>query len=243
MIRATRAARAKPGEPDAGGHRPAIDGHQQRPTQGHGPDLVSQRLDQPSVSLRTDRPAQPQPGRDHDRQRQPDRPALELDFDLIGLSLLQVKLALADRVLMHFLTMRSGPLPPVFDRPLIKAVGRHNRLAWTAMSQQGQHDDHQLGVGLEPIEDRTFTGSKGTLADVAAIALFLLAMDADVASADLSFCRTVKIRAKYLVWVHHSHSWFWFRNWPVCLMNPLFSNFAFLSRNHALLLCYPLYYP
>lgn len=216
----------------------AINGQQQRSTQGDGPNLVSHRLDQALISVGTDRSTQPQPGRDHHRHRQPHRPALSFHFDLVGLNLLQVKLALAHRMLMHPLAMFSGSLPSTFDRPLVKAIGCHNRLQRTAMGQQGQHDHHQLGVGFEPVKDRAFTGRKSGLADLTPIPLFLLTMDADVTSADLSSCRTVKIRAKYLLWVYRSHSWIWCRNLPVCPVNPLFSNFPFLFSNHALLECY-----
>jgi hypothetical protein len=219
--------------------RQPIYGQQQWPTQSQAANLISQSLDQPFVSVGAEHPTQPQAGRDHHRQGHPDRTPLDFDFDLVGLGLLQIELALADRVGVDFLAMLTGSLPPAFDRPLIKTIGRHNRLYRTAVSQQRQHNDHHLSLCLEPIKERAFAGRKGRPADFTPIPLLLLAMDADVVSPKLSSCRTIKIRAKYRLWVHRSHSWLWSRNLPVCPLNPLFSNFKFLSSHHDLLRCYP----
>jgi hypothetical protein len=215
--------------------REAIDRQQQRPTQSNRPNLIRHSLDQAFVPLRADGPAQPQPGRDHHRQGHPKVASLALDLDFIRLGLLQVQLALPHRMFVDFLAMLPRSLPPAFDRPLIKAIGRHYRLPGTAMGQQRQDRYHHLGLGFEPIEDAAFTGRKRSLADVADIPLVLLTMAPDVSSPGLPSCRTLKIKAKYLLWVHRSHSWFWSRNLPVCPMSPLFSNSLPYSRFIAVL--------
>lgn len=115
---------------------------------------VSDPLDQRFVPMGPNRPTQPQSGRNHHRQGQPHRPALDFGLDLVGLDLWQVKLAVTDGLVVDLLAMLPGPLPPTFDRALIQAIGRHNRLPGTTISQQSQHDDHQLSLVLEPIKDR-----------------------------------------------------------------------------------------
>jgi hypothetical protein len=216
----------------------AIHSQQQWPTQGDDANLVSQRLDQAFVTVGADDPAQPQAGRDHHRQGHPHRTSLSFDFDLVSLDLLQIELAVSYSLIVDFLAMLTGSLPPAFDCPLIKPIGGHNCLQGTAMRQQRQHDQHQLHICFEPIKNRAAARRKGRPADFTLIPLLLLAMDADVASSDLSSCRTIKIRAKYLLWVHRSHSWLWSRNLPVCPVNSLFSNFYPLSSKHALFRCY-----
>lgn len=97
----------------------AINRQQQRPTQGHSPNLVRQGLDQDFVSPGVDDTPQPQPARNHQRHRQPQRTFLGLDLDFVRLDLSQIKLALPDDLLItlwqwlparchHSLTVRSS---------------------------------------------------------------------------------------------------------------------------------------
>jgi hypothetical protein len=176
--------------------------HQQRATQGHRSHLVHQTLDQAQVALGTNNPTQPQSARNHHRHRHPDRPTLRFDFDFIGLHLLQIQLTLPDYMLMHGLAMLTGPLPPSFDRPLVKPEGDYNRLDWTTISQQGQHQQHRHRIGFQPVENSPFAHTKGLLTDVTITPFFFMTMDANIATSTLSSCRTLKIRAKYLFEVH-----------------------------------------
>ncbi len=204
----------------------AIDRHQQGPTQGNRPHPPHQGLNQGFVSPSANLAPQPQPGRNHHRHSHPDDPALELGFDFIRLHLAQVQLALTDDPFVNFLTMRAGFLPPILHRPLVKAKGRHHRLYRTAIGQQGQDQHHRRRLCFQPIEQAPFRRRKGLVAHFAAIPLLFLAMDPDIPFSNLSSCRTVKIGAKYGLWVHYFGSWVWCRNRPVCLMNPFFSNFV-----------------
>jgi hypothetical protein len=179
-----------------------INRHQQGTTQGDGSHLVNQTLDQFQVSLGADDPTQPQSARNHHDHPHPDDPTLSFDFDFIGLHLLQIQLTLSDHMLMHRLTMLTGPLPPPFDRPFIKTEGDHNRLHRTAIGQQGQHQQHGHRLCFQPVENSAFAHTEGFITDLAVAPFFFKTMDADIATSTLPSCRTLKIRAKYLFEVH-----------------------------------------
>ena len=123
-----------------------------------------------------------------------------------------------------FLTVHSCLLPPTLHRPFIKTKGGHYRLQRTAIGQLGQDQDHCRRVRLQPIKYRPFPRRKGLPAFFTAIAFLLLTVDLDISFSDLSSCFTLKIGAKYCLWVHRLRSRIWFRNLPVCTMNPFFSN-------------------
>jgi hypothetical protein len=222
--------------PDIAGQ--AINRQQQGTTQGHRSNFIGQSLDQLLISPGADHPTQPQPARDHDRHCQPKGTRLGFDLDFIRLHLAQIKLALTHHLLVDFLTMDPCSSPPTFDRPFVKSIGRHYRLDRTPVHQQSDHDHHHLGIRFQSIKDRPFRHRKGLLTNLTAISFLFQTMALYISSIDLASCRTLNIRAKYCLWVHRLHSWFWFRNLPVCLMNPFFSNFSFLSAHHALVWCY-----
>jgi hypothetical protein len=205
--------------------------HQQRPTQGHRSHLSDQGFDQGFVSATTNLATQPQSGRDHHRHGHPDHPSLQLGSDFIRLHLSQIKLALPNHPFVNLPTMLTRPLPPILHCPFIKAIGRYNRLDWTAIGQQGQDQDHCRRVGFQPIEDRSFRGRKTLATHFAAIPLLFLTMHLYISFSNLASCRTIKIGAKYNLWVHRFASWLWSRNHPVCPMNPFFSKLSLLNHD------------
>jgi hypothetical protein len=180
----------------------SIYGQQQRSVQSDGPNLVRQILDQAVVALAADNPTQPQPGRNHHGHRHPNNPALRFDFDFIGLHLLQVLLALSDQMLMHSLTMLPCPLPPRLDRSLIEPKSHYNRLDRTAIGQQAQDQHHGLGICFQPVKNAALRHTEGLVTHVAVTAFFLVTVNADIATITLASCRTIKIRAEYLLEVH-----------------------------------------
>jgi len=60
------------------------------------------------------------------RNQRQQRSDLYFYFDFTCLDLAHIKLAAGHPMLMHLLTMFAGSLPPLLDRPLIKAKGSHN---------------------------------------------------------------------------------------------------------------------
>src|SRR5438105_2231750 len=66
----------------------------------------------------------------------------------------------------------------------------------TAVANQGHHAGDRVLVGAPPIEDRPSPRAERFAADLAPIALALLAMDADVPLAHLSPCGAVHVRAE-----------------------------------------------
>jgi len=182
--------------------RQAIDRQQQGPAQGHCSNLPGQCLDQGSISVRANHPTQPQPGRDHHRHGHPDDTPLHFYFDFICLDLTQIKLAAGHQMLMHLLTMFAGSVPPLLDRPLIKAKGSHNRLDGAAIGQQCDDQHHLHRVCFQPIKDRSFFDAEGLMTNITVAALFGLTVDTNVAPPTLAPCRTVNIGAKYLTEVH-----------------------------------------
>jgi hypothetical protein len=180
----------------------AIHRQQQGSAQGHDPNLVGQALDQGAIPLLADDPTQPQPSWDHHRHRHPDYATHYFDFDFIRLHLKQIELAMADDMLVHRLTMLSSPPPPLLDRPLVKPKSHHNGLDRTTISQQGQHQDHRLRRCFQTVEDTAFAHTKGLGTHRTHTSLFFETMDTNIATPTLSFCRTLKVRAKYLFEVH-----------------------------------------
>jgi len=181
---------------------------QHGPTQGHLAYLTSDRLDQRFISPGADRPAQPQPRRDHHGHRDPNTALLRFRFDFIRLHLPQIQLTIGHLRLMHALTMLPGTLPPVLHRPFVQPKGFHNRLQRTTIHQQGNHQQNGFRVRVQAVEDAALAGYKRLAAFVTDVALFLLALHPDVPFTFLTSCMTAQIRAKYFLWVHLASSLF-----------------------------------
>jgi hypothetical protein len=59
---------------------------------------------------------------------------LGLDFDLVGLHLLEIKLAVSYQVAMQLFTLLTGSLPPFAHGALINLHSSHNALHWAAIN-------------------------------------------------------------------------------------------------------------
>jgi hypothetical protein len=175
--------------------RQAIAHEQQWPahrTSGYDGD---QPPDQGAVTMRTDRAPEPQPRADHHRHRHPQHASLGLDMHLIGLHLLQIA-RLHDHTVMDCFGMCSSGIDPLPHGLGLQCEGGFNRGNGTAMADQGHNLRDHLLIRPPAKEDRAASGTEGLLADRTAIAVPLVTMDADIAFAKLSSCRTVDIRAK-----------------------------------------------
>ncbi len=98
--------------------------------------------------------------------------------------------------------MFTGALPPLLDRPLIKAKGDHYRLKGAAIGQQRDHQHHLRRLCFQPVEDRSFFDAEALFTNITIATLFHFTVDPDVAAPTLSSCRTVDCGAKYLGEVH-----------------------------------------
>src|SRR5260221_8095733 len=103
---------------------------------------------------------------------------------------------------MHLLTMHSCSITPSSYRPFIQAKGMHNGLDRTSIGQQG-HDQHdELLRFAQALEHRSPASAERFFTRFAAIALPAAIMDDNRARISLASCRTHRVRAKYLRWVH-----------------------------------------
>jgi len=180
----------------------AIDAHEQVEPAGTGADLGHQAGDQDQIPLRADRAAQPQPGGHGQGQRHPHPLAHQLHPQLVGLHVLQVELPLLHQVGVDRPAVRPGSREPGRHGTFIEPEGRDNRLRWTAMAQQGQHERHLVGRAAQPVEGRARRGREGPPARVADIALLRLAMHADVALPHLPSGRAAGVVTELLPRVH-----------------------------------------
>ncbi len=143
-----------------------------------------------------------------------------------------VELPRLHQMLMHLVRVLSSALQPGSDGAFMEAKDSHNRLGWTAMGQQEQHNRDQIDRVMQTIERRSGAGGKGCSTGFAAIAVLFLAMDGNVALADLASCGTVQVVAKLHHRVHQgspSDERCKSRHGG-CQMNPVFSSAR--SSNH-----------
>jgi hypothetical protein len=209
-------------------------GTPQRSAQGTGADLLHQGRNQRRIPTSTEHPAQPEPGADLQRHSHPDNAALDLCPNLVCLYLSQVP-RLFDQMLMHLFTVLGRAVVPTEHSSLIQAEGSDNGLHWTTVSQQGNHDDHQFPALSQPIENCAFGCGERRVAHMADVAAVLLAVNSNVALADLSSCRTDRIVAEYSLWVHWLAS---LSDLSVRLSLPMDSVFVNLYPDHGLMGCY-----
>jgi hypothetical protein len=150
--------------------------------------------------------------------------------------LLQILLAFLNYMLVDPLTMLACTLMPIADCPFIQTKRLDDRLYGTAIGQQDDHAHHRFRIVAQAIKNRSSAGREGLLANVADKALVFLAMNVNVPFSSLTSCRTLHIRAKYLLWVHRSLSRMWksqeFANEPHFLQ--VFRTY------HVLVGCYPM---
>jgi hypothetical protein len=98
--------------------------------------------------------------------------------------------------------MVPGSISPPRHRALIESEGVDNRLAWTAIRQQGDDHDNQLCWLAQPFHHSSAPRAKRVTTGATAIALPLAIMDATVALSDLASCRTRRVWAKLSGRVH-----------------------------------------
>jgi hypothetical protein len=56
----------------------------------------------------------------------------------------EVHLALLDEMAVHVAAVAASPCLPLGHGPLIEAEGRHDRLEWAAMAEQGKHQGYDV---------------------------------------------------------------------------------------------------
>src|SRR5260370_1650851 len=164
---------------------------------GRSANLGHQTVGQAAITRELDYSTQPQARRDHHSQSHPRNHFAPFHSYFVGLNMYQVKLSLLDDPLMHPLTMRSGSIAPIGDRPLIQAKSMHNRLDWTPIGPPGHDDHHPFRRLAQPLQHRSPTTPKRFFADLTPIAFRLPIMDPHIALSDLASCRTRSIRAKW----------------------------------------------
>ena len=175
--------------------RQSIAHQQQRPARRTGGHERNHPSDQLTVSMGADRAAKPQARADHHRHRHPQHACLGLDMHLVGLHLMQIAW-LYQLAMMHRFCMRAGSVDPLAYRLGLELERHLNRGNGTPMTDQRDHARDRLLIDASTKEDRPTPSTEGRVTNRTAVALPLLAMDADVAFAKLPSCRAVDIRAK-----------------------------------------------
>ena len=177
------------------------------------------------VATLADHPAQPEPRRDGHRHGHPEPPGDRLDVQLVGLDVPQLDLPSEDPMVVELAGVSAGPVAPVGDGPLVEPEGGDDRLDRTAVAEQGDHEGHQIGGLLEPVERGVAGGGEGPAAGRASVAAFLAAMDADVAEAELAPCGAVGVVAELALRVHRcaSRGKVWRPCLEECWVDPRFS--------------------
>src|SRR5262249_53328952 len=136
---------------------------QERAMERTGTYPLDQPPDQWHVPLRADLPGQPQPRRDHHRQRHPHYTALFLYTALVGLVLPEVP-RLLNKMLLHGLPVHPSAPEPTRHGPLVIAKRHDDGLQWTPMGHQRHHETHRLGRGTQAIEGRALCGTERLMA-------------------------------------------------------------------------------
>lgn len=188
------------------------------------PDLKKlHTIDQRLISALSHLGTQPQARVHLHGHRQPQDYSLGLHPDFIGLNLLQIA-RLLHQVLVDLLTVFARFFLNSLHRAFIPVKGLNYRLGRTPIRQQRDHNGH-VCVGLvRSIERCALRFCKGTVAYIAFVTPFLLAVNTDIAFADLPSCQTRLIGAKYFLRVHWS---------LVCVFHTqIVPMFPFFSTHH-----------
>src|SRR5579862_3701462 len=110
--------------------------------------------------------------------------------NLIRLHMMGLDLSLFHDRLMHLLAMLSCSLLPLRYGALIQSIGVNNRLDWAAIRKQAHHDHDQFRRCAQSFHHRASSCAEGLLACAAAIALWLIRMNTNVALSDFASCGT-----------------------------------------------------
>ena len=178
-----------------------IGAEQHGPAERTGTHTLDQLPQQVTIALRTQDAAQPQARTDLQGTGYPDDATLLFDAQLVQLDLAQLT-RLLHQPLMHLLAVLTGAGLPLAHRAFIELERHDDRLHRTAIRHERDHQRHQLGRPMQPVEHRASTRTKRLAADPTDVALLLATMNADVALSSLSACRTVRIRAECCLGVH-----------------------------------------
>jgi hypothetical protein len=125
--------------------------------------------DQGAIPPPTDRAAEPEPGRDHQRQRHPDDPALLLDADLVRLHRAEIA-RLADQLPMDRRTLGTRRAKPIAHRLALHLEGDLDGRRRAAMRNQRHDAGDDPFVGPSPMIKRARPFAEDCAADGAAIA-------------------------------------------------------------------------
>jgi len=165
-------------------------------------NLLEQPVSQAAITRGLDYACYPQACRNHHRQSHPGDYLVAFHPNFIGLNVHQVQLPLFNDRLMYLLTMHSCSITPSSYRPFIQGVSMHNGLDWASIGEQG-HDHHdELLRFAQALEHGSPASAERFFARFAAIALPAAIMDDNRARISLASCRTHRVRAEYLRWVH-----------------------------------------
>jgi hypothetical protein len=101
----------------------------------------------------------PQAGLDQQRQGHPHEAPLGLDADRVGWHLPQVTWLLDQRRLDR-LTLDASTRPPPRHRPLVIATRHDDRLPWTTVGHQRDHETDRFRRGPQALEGRAWRGGE-----------------------------------------------------------------------------------
>ncbi len=100
---------------------------------------------------------------------------------------------LLNQVFVDPLAVLASSGPPVGCGLIIQVKGGDDSLHRTAVTQQGEHDNHQVRRLMQSVEGRPLGRGEGLAAPVAHIPAVLLIVDTDVPFPDLTTDRTVGV--------------------------------------------------
>ena len=150
---------------------------------------------QGQVALYTDLASEPHAGTDHQRQGYPHDVAWRLHADRVGLHMAQITW-LFNQILLDSLPLLPCTCPPRRHRPLVEPAGRHDRLQWRTMREQGPHGHDQFSRRTPPVEDRAGRSRAGFVARLTNTPRLLARVNPEIALADLASGRTCQVRAE-----------------------------------------------
>src|SRR5262249_21144958 len=146
--------------------------------------------------------AQPQPVRHGQGHRHPQTPGLALGVQLISLDVAQVHLLGVEVVLVDALAVGASLVLPGGHRALVGAERSDASLQGAACDPQGEDGDEQGALLVQAIKGGALAGREGLTAEAADVASRLVAVDLDVALAELSPGGAVGVVAECLGGVH-----------------------------------------
>ena len=158
---------------------------------------LHEATNQGQVTVGADLTRQPQAGTDHHRQGHPHNAPLGLDADLVGLHLLQVT-RLLNQMLLYGLPLDTRACRPARYGPFVETKGDDDRLQWTAMGEERDHEGHRRRRGPQAVQRRAFRRGERFAARRAEEPRVLARVDTNSALACLSSGRALQFGQKTL---------------------------------------------